>query len=179
MRRWCAFRTIEGDGEADGAFEYNAYYVTRKPNATLLLTHSSNMPDQSGGRRPSLTWASKSLVFPAVLPSSWHLDFDERCDITAHFTLVSFPPRIHIHRLTKEAEFIAATHILLSRTVRCRRLRRAAAIGSCPCFSSVIRKEAKVPRRTCLYWASIDQDLDTTRKRSLTDVKIRYLGKDA
>ena len=40
-----------------------------------------------------------------------------------------------------------------------------------PVFSSVIRKEAKVPRRICLKWASIDQNLDTTRKRSMTAVK--------
>ena len=137
------------------------------------MTHSSNTSDQSGGRRPPIAHVGKSLVFPGV-PSSWQLDFDERCDISAHFTLVSSPPRIHNHphRLTKQADSLPRrTFCYLVPFVEGGCGVRAAAIGSCPCFSSVIRKEAKVPRRICLKWASIDQNLDTTRKRSMTAVK--------
>ena len=81
MLRWCAFRTIEG--EADGAVEYNAYNVTRKPNAPL---DSLFKYVRSKWWAAPIAHVGKSLVFPGVLPSSWHLDFDERCDISAHFT---------------------------------------------------------------------------------------------
>ena len=80
MLRWCAFRTIEG--EADGAVEYNAYNVTRKPNAPL---DSLFKYVRSKWWAAPIAHVGKSLVFPGVA-SSWHLDFDERCDISAHFT---------------------------------------------------------------------------------------------